>query len=152
MKIRLAEILATVFYLGRIPGAPGTWGSIAAVLVWLILPEQMLSVFIFSGILIFLAVIGIWVSQLVESASGTTDPSEIIIDEWVGQWIALLALPQTWISAVIALVFFRIFDIAKPGPINNLQKLPGGWGIMVDDIVAGIFALGLGHLVNYLWL
>ena len=152
MKIRLAEILATVFYLGRIPGAPGTWGSIAAVLVWLILPEQMLSVFIFSGILIFLAVIGIWVSQLVESASGTTDPSEIIIDEWVGQWIALLALPQTWISAVIALVFFRIFDIAKPWPINNLQKLPGGWGIMVDDIVAGIFALGLGHLVNYLWL
>ena len=152
MKIRLAEILATVFYLGRIPGAPGTWGSIAAVLVWLILPEQMLSVFIFSGILIFLAVIGIWVSQLAESASGTTDPSEIIIDEWVGQWIALLALPQTWISAVIALVFFRIFDIAKPGPINNLQKLPGGWGIMVDDIVAGIFALGLGYLVNYLWL
>ena len=152
MKIRLAEILATVFYLGRIPGAPGTWGSIAAVLVWLILPEQMLSVFIFSGILIFLAVIGIWVSQLVESASGTTDPSEIIIDEWVGQWIALLALPQTWISAVIALVFFRIFDIAKPWPINNLQKLPSGWGIMVDDIVAGIFALGLGHLVNYLWL
>ncbi len=152
MKIRLAEILATVFYLGRIPGAPGTWGSIAAVLVWLILPEQMLSVFIFSGILIFLAVIGIWVSQLVESASGTTDPSEIIIDEWVGQWIALLALPQTWISAVIALIFFRIFDIAKPWPINNLQKLPGGWGIMVDDIVAGIFALGLGHIVNYLWL
>ncbi|NQU26769.1 MAG: phosphatidylglycerophosphatase A [Candidatus Marinimicrobia bacterium] len=152
MKFRLAEILATVFYLGRIPGAPGTWGSMAAVLVWLILPEQMLSVFIFSGLLIFLAVIGIWASQLVESERGTTDPSDIIIDEWVGQWIALLALPQTWVSVVIALVFFRIFDIAKPWPIDNLQKLPGGWGIMVDDIVAGIIALGLGHLVNYLWL
>jgi len=69
-----------------------------------------------------------------------SDPSVVTIDELAGQWLALAALPEGLLSVMLSLAFFRFFDIAKPGPVDTLQRLPGGWGIMADDLLAGLFA------------
>ena len=84
------------------------------------------------------------------SASGKSDPSEVVIDEVVGIWIALAGISTGNLHLAAAFLFFRLFDIWKPGPINRLQALPGGWGIMLDDVAAGLLAwplvYGLDHL------
>ena len=68
------------------------------------------------------------------------DPSIVTIDELAGQWLALAALPADMLPVLLSFAFFRLFDIAKPGPVNTVQRLPGGWGIMADDVLAGFFA------------
>ncbi len=95
--------------------------------------------------------IGWYTSARVEASTGRIDPSEVIIDEWVGQWIALIAVPLHWPLIVLAFIGFRLFDIVKPWPIRQLQHLPGGVGIMIDDILAGGAALLLTHLARYWW-
>ncbi len=145
-NIQLAEWIGTVCKIGRIPGAPGTWGSLAAVIVWFYLPETDYR--IFSVIILFIGLIGVQVSTSLENFYDTDDPGYIVIDEWVGQWIALIALPKTWEIGLIAFLLFRLFDIAKPWPINRLQKLSKGWGVMADDVVAGLFALIFTHLLR----
>ena len=82
--------------------------------------------------------VGIWAGGVMEEHYGN-DPSIVTIDELAGQWLALVALPEGIWPVVLSLVFFRFFDIAKPGPIDTLQRLPGGWGIMLDDLLAGLF-------------
>ncbi len=151
-NIKLAEWVATVGNIGRIPGAPGTWGSLAAVLAWLILPQSVIEWPLFIGLAIILFFIGVWSATKVEDFHRSNDPGYIIVDEWVGQWFALIALPQNWLIGLIAFLFFRAFDILKPWPINRLQTLPKGWGVMTDDLLAGIYALGVTHLIKFIWL
>ena len=151
-NIHLAEWLATVGKIGRIPGAPGTWGSLTAVLVWLILPAFIIVLPIFLIMIIIITVIGVRTSTIIEDHYQQNDPDYIVIDEWVGQWVALCALPQTWTAGLVAFVLFRIFDIAKPWPINKLQKLSKGWGVMADDLAAGLFAVGISHFIFFYWL
>jgi phosphatidylglycerophosphatase A len=85
------------------------------------------------------SVAGIWAGRLMEEQYGN-DPSIVTIDELAGQWLALVALPEGILPVLLSLAFFRLFDIAKPGPVDAVQRLPGGWGIMVDDLLAGFFA------------
>ncbi|MFH1851139.1 MAG: phosphatidylglycerophosphatase A [Candidatus Neomarinimicrobiota bacterium] len=148
---RIAEWIATVGRVGRLPGAPGTWGSLAAILMWYLIPHELTAFVLVPGTVI-VTILGIFTAAATERQYQIHDPSFVVIDEWAGQWLALWFLPQTITAGLLAFIFFRLFDIAKPWPINRLQKLPGGWGIMADDIAAGLVALVLTHLIHYFWL
>jgi len=134
-----AEWIGTVFYIGKLPLAPGTWASIFAVLCWYFL-FQSVNNFVLPAISIFLFLIGGIASDTIVKHSKEHDPSRIVIDEWVGQWVALSMMPINIRTGVVAFVAFRSFDIIKPGPVRKMEKIPGGWGIMADDVMAGIMA------------
>ena len=134
-----AEWIGTVFYIGKLPLAPGTWASIFAVLCWYFL-FQSVNHFVLPAISIFLFLIGGIASDTIVKHSKEHDPSRIVIDEWVGQWVALSMMPINIRTGVVAFVAFRIFDIIKPWPVRKMEKIPGGWGIMADDVMAGIIA------------
>ena len=135
----VAEWIGTVFYIGKLPLAPGTWASIFAVLCWYFL-FQSVNHFVLPAVSIFLFLIGGIASDTIVNHSKEHDPSRIVIDEWVGQWVALSMMPVNIRTGIVAFVAFRIFDIIKPGPVRKMEKIPGGWGIMADDVMAGIMA------------
>jgi len=149
----LINTLASFFYVGYIPGAPGTWASLLAVVIWLLLPVQS----IVAQILIvsFAFLIGIYVAGLSEVNSGVVDPSFVVIDEVAGMWLALLLLPRLpyphyLTLALLAFVIFRILDITKLYPINKLEQISGGFGIMMDDIAAGLLTAISINLIIWL--
>ena len=130
-------IVSTCFYLGKIPIAPGTLASLVTLLIWPLIPLNYFNQII---ILIILFIMGIISSKIVAKEMNEKDPSEIVIDEVVGMGISLFMLPNELILYLFAFIFFRIFDILKPSFIYSIQKVPNGWGIMLDDIIAGFFA------------
>jgi len=121
---------------------PGTFGTMVAVAVYITLPERWfypVNYLPYTGLaLLVLILLGVYISGQAEKSYGH-DASVIIIDEFAGYFIAVLMLPQTLWTVIYSFVLFRVFDIAKPYPINRSQKLPGGWGVMVDDVLAGVF-------------
>ena len=137
---KVSEIISTVFYIGRLPFAPGTWCSFTAFLAWFVLRFYIDGVFILYASLV-LFFIGVAVSTIHAEVLKDDDPSEIVIDEWVGQWIALWMVPHSFIWGFVSFSFFRIFDIFKPGPIQLMDDIKSGTGIMMDDVIAGILAL-----------
>jgi phosphatidylglycerophosphatase A len=155
-KTLWAWTVATFFGVGFGKPGPGTWGSVAAVLVWaayawLFHPTpQILLVALLAGIALTL-LLGIPAATIVARESGIHDPGFACIDEVTGQWIALLFSPFDWQHALIALVLFRLFDITKPFPVRQLEKLPEGWGIVLDDVAAGLYALGVASLLR-IWI
>ncbi len=138
MKLFAAKIFSTCFGLGYFPVAPGTLTSIVVALGYFFLPVLHNPVLLLTLVVLSTG-IGIWAGGVMEEHYGN-DPSIVTIDELAGQWLALVALPEGVWPVVLSLVFFRFFDIAKPGPVDALQRLPGGWGIMLDDVLAGLFA------------
>ena len=96
-------------------------------------------------------VLGVPAATIVARESGRKDPQFVVIDEVAGQWIALLFSPVDWRHALIALVLFRLFDITKPFPVRQLESLPEGWGIVFDDVAAGLYALGVASLLR-IWI
>ena len=148
MNTKLANYFSTVVKIGYLPLAPGTWGSLAALAFWyLILPT--ISSITFIVIIVIILVLGIYTSSITESVLDKKDPSIIVIDEWVGQWIALLFLPKLFVWGIVAFALFRLFDIWKPYPIHRLDNIKGGFGIMIDDVLAGIYALIGVQLLRY---
>jgi phosphatidylglycerophosphatase A len=131
------KLIATVFFSGYSPFAPGTAGSLVALLIYLIPGFENSFVLVPLVVLFFFT--GVYTSSHVEKIIGH-DPSIVVIDEMVGMWISLLFLPKTWIVCIAAFLLFRIFDIFKPPPARQFEHFRGGWGIMLDDIVAGIYA------------
>lgn len=134
----LAKAFGTGFGTGYLPYVPGTWGSLAALLMAWFVPG-FVSIPTFFYVIVGAFAIGVWAGGEVEKDYGK-DAKEITIDEFVGQWIALLFVPKTLLAFALAFIFFRFFDVAKIEPINKLQKLPKGWGVMMDDVVAGVYA------------
>ena len=132
------QFAATFFYLGKLPFAPGSWGSLGALILWIFLP---LSFPLQLMVIIILFSVGVIASKKTAESMNDHDPSEVVIDEATGMGIALFMLPHSTAIFTMAFILFRIFDIFKPSFIYRAQKLPGGWGIMFDDILAGIFAL-----------
>lgn len=136
-----ARLIATWFYCGYAPKAPGTAGSLAAVLIALLLHYYagvgQLS-FAIMAVVLFPA--GVWAADVTAKQVGSKDPQLVVVDEVVGQWITLAGAatlnPYSW---VLAFALFRIFDIWKPPPVRQLERLPGGVGIMADDVMAGIY-------------
>jgi phosphatidylglycerophosphatase A len=92
--------------------------------------------------------IGIPAATIVAREAGREDPQFVVVDEVAGQWIALIGARPDWAHALVALALFRLFDIWKPWPVRRLEQLPGGWGIMLDDVAAGLLALGVGLAVG----
>ncbi len=132
--------LATGMGLGFSPVAPGTIGALGGCLIALLLRQYItfhVPALVFLIILFFF--LGVHSSNQLEKNWGK-DPSKVVIDEVVGMWIAMLMIPSGWIYTMAAFVLFRLFDIYKPFFIRRMEKLKGGWGIMMDDVLAGIYA------------
>ena len=136
-KQKLNTLFVTVFGVGFSPKAPGTFGTLATIPLWFLVSKFHI---IFYMLFTFALVIaGIFASQYYETYTHKHDSKEIVIDEVAGFLITMMWLPITWQSVVIGFVLFRFFDIVKPGPIKMLdQKIKGGVGVMIDDVVAGI--------------
>ncbi|SVE38840.1 uncharacterized protein METZ01_LOCUS491694 [marine metagenome] len=132
--------IATCFCLGKLPFAPGSWGSLGALFLWFFLPVNFL---IHSILILILFIIGVYTSKIVAIELEDHDPSEIVIDEVVGMGISLYMLPHSFLLYFIAFIVFRVFDIFKPSFVYHVQKFPGGWGIMLDDVLAGLFTLSV---------
>ncbi len=140
MKNKLANWVSTVAKIGYLPLAPGTWGSLAATTMWFVIIEST-STITFIAVIMIIFILWVYTSSITEGHSAKKDPPIIVIDEWVGQWIALLFLPKSFLWGLVAFALFRLFDIWKPYPIKTLAKMPRGWGIMLDDVLAGVYAL-----------
>jgi phosphatidylglycerophosphatase A len=145
-----ATLVATFFGAGRLKPGPGTWGSVATVILWALLssripPEARTWATITAAALVTL--IGIPAATQVARASGVKDPQFVVIDEVAGQLVTLIAVPLAWKTLLAGLILFRVFDILKPPPIRWLERLPEGTGIVVDDLGAGLYALAVMHLL-----
>jgi phosphatidylglycerophosphatase A len=149
VRTRAAVALASFGYVGFIPFAPGTCGSAAAILLFLPLRwSGSLAVELAGTVVVMLA--GVWAATLTERHLGVEDPGPVVIDEVLGMLVGMLFLPGTWLVIAAVFIAFRAFDIVKPWPANRLERLPRGWGIMADDLMAGIYANLAVHLVVWL--
>ena len=138
--MRLARWIATGFGSGFFPVAPGTAGSLVGLATWCVLPEMLRGTGVVA--LVFLGVaflVGVLASDRAEREFGH-DAGPIVVDEVVGQWISLAGLPLTPLTLVAGFLLFRVFDVLKPFPAGRSQSLPGGLGIMTDDLFAGLWA------------
>lgn len=139
-----AWTVGSFFGIGLMGKGGGTIASIATVAVW-----WLGALYLDPGILFYVTLVGafvamlvgIYVAEVMAWELDKKDPSEVVIDEVAGQLIALIAIPFHWKYALASLILFRVFDILKPPPVRNLEALPGGQGIMMDDVAAGLYAL-----------
>jgi phosphatidylglycerophosphatase A len=157
---RWARLTATFFGTGYLHPGPGSWGSAATVLMWWLiaryaLPSHLLfgnrasdtQPYVCAGLALVAIAIGIPAATLVARAVAKKDPQFVVIDETAGQLITLIGAPVTWQSLLAAFILFRAFDIVKPPPIRQLERLPEGTGIVVDDVGAGLYALVVMQLL-----
>ena len=145
-----ATLTATFFGIGRLHPGPGTWASVATVAAWAalacVLPPALRTPAAIT-LAALITLIGIPAATRVARATGGKDPQFVVIDEVAGQLIALIAVPLTWKTFLAGLILFRAFDIIKPPPVRQLENLPEGTGIVLDDVAAGILALAVMHLL-----
>ncbi|PLX50350.1 MAG: phosphatidylglycerophosphatase A [Desulfobulbaceae bacterium] len=142
----LIMLIATGFYSGYLPKAPGTWGSLVGVLLVFLL--HALSLQIYLSVVAGLFIVGSFVAGEAEKILDNRDPGVVVIDEIVGMLITMIAVPVTPLTMALGFILFRVFDIAKPFPVNFFdQHFHGGLGIMLDDVVAGIYSLIIMQLI-----
>jgi len=145
-----ATLVATFFGIGRLRPGPGSWGSAATVLLWWVLarfipaPWQPWAALALAALAV---VVGILAATQVARASNQKDPQFVVIDEVAGQLITLIAVPVSWKSLVLGFILFRGFDIVKPPPVRQLERLPEGLGVVIDDVAAGVYALAVMQVV-----
>jgi len=140
------QFLALGFGSGLAPKAPGTIGTLAAIPVFILL--SLLSINIYLVVVILLAILGVFICGEAAKAVGEHDHPAIVWDEFVGYFITMLWLPVNWQTVLVGFVLFRFFDIVKPWPISWLDKhCHGGFGIMIDDVVAGVLACFVAHMI-----
>lgn len=155
---RFHEILSTGLYTGLLPGAPGTYAAFTALVIWyllyLVLSPLALNLTTLA-LIVVTTVVGAWTSSVMERYWGP-DPRAVVIDEYVGCWIPLLVAPAgeyTWIFALAGFALFRIIDITKPLGCRRIEQVcPGGWGVMMDDVLAGSYALIIVYILKLLFL
>jgi len=142
--------IATGFGSGLAPRAPGTVGTLAALLPWLALRE--LPLWGYLAVVLAAFALGVWAAQRVIERLRIEDPGLVVWDEFVGLWIALIAVPDGWAWVVIGFGLFRLFDIAKPWPVSWADaRLKGGFGAMFDDALAGLYALAALQALAWWW-
>jgi len=142
------HFLAFGFGSGLAPFAPGTFGTLIAIPLYWLMQFQSLAVYL--SIVLVVCIVGIWICDKSSEMLGVHDHSGIVWDEFAGFFITMIAAPKGWLWILIGFLLFRLFDVLKPWPISILdKKMQGGLGIMIDDIVAGIFALVCLQLINY---
>ena len=141
-------LLAFGFGSGLSKKAPGTVGSLVALVIWILIADLALIPYI--TFLIISGLIGIYICGVASEKLGVHDHGGIVWDEFVGFWIAMAALPITWQSVILGFLLFRLFDILKPWPISWLdKKVSGGFGIMIDDVIAGLAAAVVIYFLGY---
>ena len=144
-----ATLVGTFFGVGRVRPGPGTWGSAATVLLWAalayILPLS-LRIPVAIALAAMVTLIGIPAATQIARGSRIKDPQFVVIDEVAGQLVALIAVPLAWKSFLAGFILFRVFDIVKPPPVRQLEAIPEGAGIVLDDVAAGLYALAVMHL------
>ncbi len=142
-KLNLFTFLASVAGIGFIPFMPGTFGSLAALGIYLLLPGWLFSgtglLWYAAGLLGF-SVLAALISTKAEKTLGH-DAGSIVIDEVAGYLLCVIWMPHNWLVGVYAFVLFRVFDIAKPWPVKQSQSLPAGWGVVIDDLLAGVYTM-----------
>jgi phosphatidylglycerophosphatase A len=136
---RLAVLLSTAFGLGYSPVAPGTAGSLGGLAVFALV-RWTGSTVLEGAVLAALMGLGVWSANIAERHFALEDPGPVVIDEVVGMLASLVLLPTSWQIAASGFVLFRLFDIIKPYPANRFERLRGGFGIMADDVMAGVYA------------
>lgn len=139
---------------GYSPVAPGTAGTALAALLFLPFGLYCASfgsagTILYVGVTLGVTLLGIWAAGRAEPIFGKKDAGQVVIDEVAGYLVTMFALPVTWPWALAGFVAFRLFDIWKPWPIDGLQKLKGGWGVMIDDLIAGLYACVLLHIIAW---
>jgi phosphatidylglycerophosphatase A len=145
----MGRVMATFFGLGFFPLAPGTITSLAVVLLYRFLLSPLPWPYILL-LLFLLAVLGVIFSTAYSLELAEKDPRRIVVDEACGQLLVLFLAPPTWVALGLAFFLFRFFDIVKPWPITRAEKLPRGWGIMADDIVAAVMSRIILQIYLYL--
>jgi phosphatidylglycerophosphatase A len=133
----VALALSTSLGIGYVPVAPGTFGSLAGLVLWWLLPASLT---VHVAVIVVLFAAGSWSASVSEHHFGSTDPGPVVIDEVMGMLITLLMNPVGWSGAVIGFLCFRVFDVIKPYPANRLEDLHGGVGVMADDAMAAVYA------------
>ena len=156
-KTRWAWTVATFFGAGYLKPGPGTYGSVAAVLLWYAAahafapsPTTIAIAIATTLAAITVTIVGIPASTITAREAAREDPGFVVIDEVAGQLFALILMRPDWPHALLALLLFRLFDIWKPWPIRRLEDLPNGTGIMLDDVAAGLLALLTATLLTHL--
>ena len=142
------KLIGSGFYTGYVPIASGTFGSLVAIVIYIIPGFERLEIIIPAIILLFSY--GLFVSSKFEKVYGK-DPSQCTVDEVVGTWIALIALPKSFLIVFTTFLIWRVLDIIKPFPARTSEKLPGGFGIMIDDVISGFYTVVIVHLFVYVF-
>jgi phosphatidylglycerophosphatase A len=147
-----ARMIATFFGIGHLRPGPGTWASAATTLLWAALAtrlEPSLQTPVAIGLALLVILIGIPAATRVSRSTGIKDPQFVVIDEVAGQLVALVAVPLAWKSFLAGFILFRAFDILKPPPVRQLEAIPEGAGIVLDDVAAGLYAFFSLHLLMH---
>ena len=145
MKNQAAKFIATFFYVGLIPIAPGTFGTLAAIPLFLLISG--FPIYLYLAITILLTLIFIWASSVTEEIYNERDPGKIVADEVSGYLVTMILVPPTAVNIALGFILFRLFDILKPPPVRKFEKLPRGWGVVIDDVAAGVYACVCMHLI-----
>jgi len=142
MRNRAAVLIATWFGCGFSPVAPGTVGSLAAILIaWLLVHYSGWQPLWFVPLALILLLPAVWAADVTARLRKQKDPGVVVVDEVVGQWVAIAGARRLNLTSwILAFVLFRLFDIWKPVPVRNLERIPGGAGIVADDLMAGFYA------------
>jgi len=135
---RLGVFIATCAHVGYAPFAPGTWGSAVGLLVYYAVRRQS-STSIELGVIAVLLVVGLWSATEAEHHFGGIDPGPVVIDEVIGMLVTLALHPVNVLGAVAGFFVFRVLDVVKPWPARRLEMLPGGFGVVLDDVMAGVY-------------
>ena len=149
MNPRVSVAVATALGVGYVPFAPGTFGSLAGLVVFAAVRASGLpAVELAAIVVVFLG--GAWAATAAETHFGHIDPGPVVIDEVLGMLVTLAFVPVSATGILVGFVLFRVFDVIKPPPCNSLEALPGGWGVMCDDLMAGLYAYGCVRLLAWL--
>jgi phosphatidylglycerophosphatase A len=142
--------IATAAFSGYVPFAPGTVGSAVGLLVWWAC-RSLGGAWVDGGVIVALSVLGARAGTEAERHFAREDPGHVVIDEVVGMLVTLVTLPVSWTGALAGFVLFRVFDVVKPWPASRFERLPGGIGIMADDIMAGVYAHLALRIAGAVW-
>ncbi|MGH7884461.1 MAG: phosphatidylglycerophosphatase A family protein [Thermodesulfobacteriota bacterium] len=148
---RISILLSTFFYLGKSPFAPGTVGTFGAIALYYLLIQPGSLIF-YSFFTFLFIIISFYVSNRSIEILGEDDPGEIVIDEVCGFLVSMFMIPFGLTNIILGFFLFRFFDILKPYPVRKFERLPKGYGVVMDDVAAGVYTNIILHIINYFWL
>ncbi len=151
---QLKLLISSGLYTGYIPVASGTWGTGVGILLywpfarWNRLPSAGGIPWLYALAVLLISAVGVWAATFAESVYSEKDPHRVVIDEIAGFFVTMFLVPWDWRWILAAFSIFRFFDVLKPYPIRKLERLPSGWGVMTDDLLAGVYSCAVLHVAR----